>query len=1220
MALALAAASLNASSQPAGPLGLRQAAGQPASTPAEPAFRPITAEQVQALRDRLGELEGAARDQATAALDAAGTSLQRNVDWQAAVGRFQQDIDRAPAALESSRAALAAPAADPAAQIQSGLTLADLEQLLTQARAQLEASRGQLAATEAEPGVRQRRRDAIPGELAEAQAALEETLAALAAAPDPEAPALVTESRLLADRAAAQAASSRVQSLQRDLASLEARRDNLQARLDLARRQVAESEALFAELDRRASESRRAAAQAAEQSARAALLWAADAHPRVQEVLQFSQRLAARLATDRQTGARGAQDLAQSATHDADAARAGLDSLRADYRSTLERLEAVGLTDTMGRLLRENRRRLESPLDLRDQISADRVTRSAILLELFELRPLEAEWGQPEQVARAVADRETILSPEQRSALQTQLQAALIERLRIYRSLVAELETYQAALGRLDESNRARLALLTVYIDEIDRTILWVPSHHAVNASDPAEIATGLGWLNDPAAWTRAVRGPGGLLDDVSDRPIATLGPVLLVLLLALVARPALSRTTDAIHERARRVGTDSFALTLRALLLGTIIAGVPPALLLTIYLVLSGAGDAADQARAVGMGCLTAAGVLFAMTLLGRVVRRNGLAEVHFRWPEPVTAAIRSKIRWLLPLALATHPIISAMMLDPDTPGGPALARLALVIWLIALALGLYRLLRPNGPPMRHFLNVSPGGWLDRLRWIWYPAAFLSPLALAFITLLGYIETARELEARYLDTIGLALLLILVSAVVTRWITLARRRVAMEQARRRREALDAEHAKELGVDTTARAVPPAEPEPANLKEIDSQTRQLLRFGVGLTAIFGIWGLWVGVLPALGMLERVELWPQLRLAPQTRRFVPAMDRPLLTAAPSQSATNGPSAPASAATTAPDTTGTTSQAVSPSPATPLPTAESSASSRDATTSDGPFTLADLLTVFVLALATLVASRNLPGVVEILLLQHLPLDRGSRYAVTTIFRYTILIIGVSATLNAVGIGWGKVQWLAAALTFGLGFGLQEIFANFVSGLIILAERPVRIGDTVTVNGVTGNVTRIRMRATTIADYDKRELIVPNRLFITDSVINWSLSDPTTRVVVPVGVAYGSDINLVRDTLLKAGRASSYLLEGKEPAALFRAFGPSALEFELRIWTRNIEESHLARDDVLRLLDRALREAKIEVAFPQQDVHIRTINMPPPAAVPPAPSQGGPASRTV
>lgn len=1183
----------------------RQPEAVPAGAAQPTATQPVTTEVIAALEARLADVDPAAQEPIRAALGLARAALDQQGEQMSAVARSQQEIDAAPAALEASRAALAAPVSDPAASLPASATLAELETLLSQARAQLDASRGQLVLTEAEPAARQKRRDAIPGELADAQRAMEAAESAAAAPQPPDTLGLLTEARLVADRAAGQAARARALALQRELASLDARRENLQSRLDLARRDVAEREALVRELDRRVGEARRVAAQEAEEAARRALLAAADAHPRVQEALQFTQRLAARLATDPHTRQPGAEEQARTANEQALAATASLEALRADYRSTFERVETIGLTDTMGRLLREKRRRLDSPLDLRERIRADREARASILLELFELRPLEAEWGQPGQVARRVAEGEASLPAEARSVLQAQLQDALLRRLEAYRKLVAELEAYQSSLGVLDAANRDRLALLVRYIREIDRTILWVPSHHAASPSDLSELASGIRWIGDPEAWGRAVRGAGGIADDVADRPIITLGPLLAVLLLALVARPALARTTDQIHERARRVGTDSFRLTIRALILGAIIAAVPPAFLLALYAILSGAGDAADQPRAVGVGCLTAAGVLFVMTLVTRVVRRNGLAEIHFRWPESVTAAIRSKLRWLTPLALATHPLVAAVTLDPETPGGPALARWALVVWLAALAMALYRLLRPHGPALAHFLRISPGGWIDRLRWIWYPTAFASPLALAVIALLGYIETARELERRYLETIGLILALILVSAVVTRWIALARRRVAMEGARRRREALDAEHAKELGADPTASA--PVEPDHgANLEEIDAQTRQLLRFGVGLSAIFGIWGLWVGVLPALGMLERVELWPELRITPQTarERARDGLSDRAAGQASSTPATVAPASPQPAPAGVVSALGASAGSSGTSgDGSGDPGTDQGAASADAP--PGIFTLADLLTVIVLALATLVASRNVPGVAEILLLQHLPLDRGARYAVTTVFRYAILIVGVSATLNAVGIGWGKVQWLAAALTFGLGFGLQEIFANFVSGLIILAERPIRIGDTVTVNNLTGNVSKIRMRATTIVDYDKRELVVPNRSFITDSVVNWTLSDPTTRVVIPVGVAYGSDVNVVRDTLLRVGKASSYILEGREPMALFRAFGASSLEFELRVWTRNVEESHLARDEMLRALDRALREAKVEIALPQQDVRIRSL--PPGAGLP-------------
>ena len=126
----------------------------------------------------------------------------------------------------------------------------------------------------------------------------------------------------------------------------------------------------------------------------------------------------------------------------------------------------------------------------------------------------------------------------------------------------------------------------------------------------------------------------------------------------------------------------------------------------------------------------------------------------------------------------------------------------------------------------------------------------------------------------------------------------------------------------------------------------------------------------------------------------------------------------------------------------------------------------------------------------------ILQRLSFDAGSRFAVTTVVRYVIVVVGVVVTFGQLGIGWSKVQWLVAAVTVGLGFGLQEIFANFVSGLIILFERPIRVGDIVTIGGFSGRVTQIRIRATTIRQWDRKELVVPNKEFITGQLINWSL----------------------------------------------------------------------------------------------------------------------------
>ncbi|MDX1697814.1 MAG: mechanosensitive ion channel, partial [Thiohalobacterales bacterium] len=175
---------------------------------------------------------------------------------------------------------------------------------------------------------------------------------------------------------------------------------------------------------------------------------------------------------------------------------------------------------------------------------------------------------------------------------------------------------------------------------------------------------------------------------------------------------------------------------------------------------------------------------------------------------------------------------------------------------------------------------------------------------------------------------------------------------------------------------------------------------------------------------------------------------------------------------------------------------------------------PVTLAKVILAILVVVITLVATKRFPSFLEIVLLRHLDLTAGGRYTAATLSRYVIAATGIMVVLGMIGGSWEKLQWLVAALGVGIGFGLQEIVANFISGLILLAERPVRVGDRITVGDATGTVTRIRIRATTIRDWDRKELLVPNKEFITARLLNWSLSDNVTRLMVPVGIAYGSD----------------------------------------------------------------------------------------------------------
>jgi len=198
-------------------------------------------------------------------------------------------------------------------------------------------------------------------------------------------------------------------------------------------------------------------------------------------------------------------------------------------------------------------------------------------------------------------------------------------------------------------------------------------------------------------------------------------------------------------------------------------------------------------------------------------------------------------------------------------------------------------------------------------------------------------------------------------------------------------------------------------------------------------------------------------------------------------------------------------------------------------------------------------------------------------------------------VLIVVGSLGASWSSMQWAVAALSLGIGFGLQEIVANFISGLIILFEQPIRVGDTVSVGDISGTVTRIQMRATTIRDFDRRELLVPNKEFITSQLLNWSLSDQVTRRMIQVGVAYGTDMDKALDVVRDVAKKHPLVMADPESMITFDEFGDNSLLISLRYFIEQLDQ-RLKVDSELRLaINRGFNEEGIVVAFPQRDIHI-------------------------
>lgn len=227
----------------------------------------------------------------------------------------------------------------------------------------------------------------------------------------------------------------------------------------------------------------------------------------------------------------------------------------------------------------------------------------------------------------------------------------------------------------------------------------------------------------------------------------------------------------------------------------------------------------------------------------------------------------------------------------------------------------------------------------------------------------------------------------------------------------------------------------------------------------------------------------------------------------------------------------------------------------------------------------------------------------IERGAQEAIVSISGYVGIIMAAIIGLSLAGFSFTNLAIIAGALSVGIGFGLQNIVNNFVSGIILLFERPIRTGDWIVVGSTEGYVRKISIRSTQIETFDRADVIVPNSELISSQVTNWMLRDTWGRVIVPVGVAYGSDVEKVREVLLQAAREHPLVISDgtrvSAPRVLFRGFGDSSLNFELRFFIRNVDQRLATVSDINFAIEKGLREANIEIPFPQRDLHLRSMD---------------------
>jgi len=1090
------------------------------TVPQKPAGDGGFAEAVQARLKQVEEsreLDDATKAAAQQLYQQALQELESARLWARKVDHFEQMAAAAPGELARTKADLAALPSAPTMATAQGVTLQQLDQAISKREDELERWKSTLDDLEDEPKRRSNRRLEVPKLAAAArqrQEEIDQQLQSPAPADDTALLASARRMRLLAGRRVLE---QEILGYDKELAAYEATADLLASRRDLAVRQVALAEQEIKQWQQLANQRRQ---QEAQRQVEQASLEASRAHPAVRQLAQENAALAERR-----------KELAERITETSqqlEEIQQGLTTVDDQFKRARERVETVGLTNAVGLLLRKQRELLPSAGQYRRSISARQLLIREGQLELLELEDQRAELANLEDQVRAVLQQAgRSLNTISRNELQAAVREALQTRIQYLSTLIADHNTYFDKLVDLDNAERQLLDGQEQFARYIDERVLWIASHWPLGAADVHHAADALCFLAGPdacrevalALWTDAVRSPAVPL-------------VALCLLVPLIcARWRWRSGLRQLGQQAANSGCCRFLPTLEALVLTVLIAAAWPALAGYAAWRLCAAPDASQWCKAVGAGLAAIAHIGFVLGLVRQVCQADGLAEAHFGWPATAVKLLRQYVAGLSVPALPLIFLAVTFAAQENERWNGSLGRASFIAAMLFLALCLQRILRPSGGVLQAALARRDGGWLKRLRHIWYPLLTLTPVALGVAAAAGYYYTAQQLAQRLVITADLLIVLALVRSLLLRWARVNRRKLAVEQARQRRTALPTEGTP--GEENPALAGSPGICEPdRDLAAINTQTRRLIEYALAVAGLLTIWFVWVDITPALSGLKQVEMW---------RTTVGAAETTI-------------------------------------------------------------TLLDVMLAALVLATTMIAAKNIPGLLEMAVLQHLPFDAGARYALATVSRYLITLVGLVLGCHLVGFGWSKVQWLVAGISVGLGFGLQEIFANFVSGLIILFERPVRVGDVITIDNITGTVSRIRIRATTVTDGDRRELLIPNKEFITGRVLNWTLSDKINRVVVNVGVAYGSDTERAAELLLKVAQDHPAVLADPAPKVTLESFGDSALNFVLSCFLPNMEHRSRVIHELHMAIDRGFRDSGIEIAFPQQDVHVRSIDLDP------------------
>jgi potassium efflux system protein len=1105
-----------------------------------PLNSPVTLERIQAKIKEIEKAQGLEEAQKKKLLDLyrlAKEHLQAVKAYGDSASAYKQAIESVPTQIEEINKRLDSPGMDKAMvalqQIPDDSPLLELEQRLAQEEATLTALENTLAGLDRQLQEQQSRLRQARDQLAEAKQRQEQIESELKAPPLEEAP-LISEARQLALQAQLESYLNKIDMIEQELLSHNPRLQLLRAQHDLTAQQVSQADARAKFLQKLINQRRQAEVGQAQEVTARAEQEAAGKHPVIQKLAeqnaQLSKELASMVANLGRVPAKR------------EAVEAQLKLMEQDSKSARQRLEIAGMNEALQQILQEQRRSLPDLSHYREETRQHRQEMAEVGLSQLRIDEQRRQLGKlNDAVTQVMAEQVDLRLPlSQREEIKAQVYNLLKDQHALLDKLSATQSRYLLSIGDLDFTQRQLMDRVEQYVKFLDEHLLWIPSASPLGSQTWHDLLAGMAWLLSLDDWLKTIRALGSIAMDESLLIIT----VALVFIGLILVRHNLRKTLETTAERITMLYADRFSFTIRALI-ATLLAAAPwPLLIGFTGWLLQVSAEVPEFGKAVGAGLVAISLPLLLMHGFRLLCRRNnGVAEAHFGWNQQVVAIWWRNITWAIPMVLPALFVTSMAGSQVKEAYAEGLGRIGFIVSMAVFAVFLQRVLRPKEGIAGRYLAEQPASWLSRFRYVWYPAIIAIPIALIGLAAAGYFYTALHLKNEIIATLRLIIAAVLIHDLVIRWLMVTQRKLALLKMRERREAERVTHSTREAASRSGEGMPiKLDIHQIDIQTINTQTRQLLHTIMGLSAVIGLWLIWMPTFPALGVLNDVTLWHH-------------------------------------------TVVVEGQEI-----------------------QKPFTLANFALALALALVAFGATRNLPGVLEIVILRRLPLEPGSRYAITALSRYALGIAGIILVFEAIGGRWSQIQWLVAALTVGLGFGLQEIFANFVSGLIILFERPIRVGDVVTVGDVSGTVSRIRIRATTVTDFDRKELIVPNKAFITDRLINWTLSDPITRITIKVSIANGSDTTLAHQVILGVVNANPLVLEEPKPSVYFVGFREGLLDFVVWAFVRELGNRYPLMHELNTAINRALCEQGIEISSPQLDIHVRSIVTVPEGSQPP------------